>query len=462
MSPFEDGRQRRVNIVITGAGEVGRYLAESLSNQDHNITIIECAEELARDLDEKLDSRILRADGSTVTNLAEANVAECDLFLALTSDKNTNLMSASLARALGAKKSIARVDGAVQREEWLFDYRAHLGIDYLFSVERLAAVELAKHIRNPNRLVVEEFARGRIELQQVVVSPNAPVVGRPIGALDLPRQVRISFLQRGSVSIIPTASDVLRSGDVVTLFGDPNNLARVTALIEPESAPRSDVRVVIFGGGDYGLTLAQLLEGRKHFSVRIIERDPAVCAALSARLQKTTVINGDATSLQQLKEEQIGGADFFVATSPEDEDNVMTCLQARNLGTPYCLALVHRADYADVISRNEERLGIHAAVSPRVAASRDLMRFITSDDFHVIMRLSDDVQILELVIPPGAGVHGRKVNEIAWPVGAGLVALLHEQQAVVPGGDDTLESGDTIYAIVSTAALKAFLRLMTR
>ncbi|HAV64450.1 MAG TPA: Trk system potassium transporter TrkA [Verrucomicrobiales bacterium] len=450
-----------MNIVITGAGEVGRHLAGSLSNRDHNLTIIEAQEALARDLDEQLNSHVLCGDGTTVTTLAEANVAEADLFLALTSDRNVNLVSASLAKAMGARWTIARVDASVQREEWLFDYRSHFRIDYLFSVERLTAIEIAKHIRNPNRLLVEEFARGRIELVQCGLAPESGLCGRSLLEIKLPPQVRVALIQRGGESRVPAAKDPLEAGDVVTLFGEPNILAEVLPRFDPGIKPRSEVKIVIFGGDKYGAVLAQMLEAKRHFKVRIMESSRQRCEQLAAQMQNTTIINGDGTSLQQLKEEQVGEADFFIGMSHQDEDNVMTCLQARALGAGRCLALVHRADYADVISSNEERLGIHAAVSPRVAVSRDLMRFITSDPYHSVMSLHGGVEILELTLAPDSPVRDLKLSEISWPPGSGLVALLHEQQAVVPGGNDVLRAGDTVYAVTTPEARRPFIRLMT-
>jgi len=449
-----------VNIVIIGAGEVGRHLAGNLSNRDHSITIIEANEALARELDEQLDSHVVGADGTDVSTLVEQGVAECDLFLALTSNRNVNLVAASLGRSLGARKTIARVDAEVQRTEWLFDYRSHFKIDHLFSVERLTAIELAKHIRNPDRLVVEELARGRIELLQCLVPAGAPAVGRALLDLRLPAQMRVAMIQRGSEIVVPTARDAVQAGDVVTLFGNPDKLASALPAFDPESKPRQDTKVVIFGGGEYGLTLAQMLEGKSYYEVRIMERNKARCERLVELLQNTTVIHGDATSVTQLKEEQVGAADFFVATSHDDEDNVMSCLQARNLGTAHCLTLVHRADYADTISTNEERLGIHAAVSPRVAVAKDLMRFITSDDFHQILALPGAAGVIEITVAAESRVCGRKIAEIAWPAGAGLVALQHGQQAIVPGGDDVIQGGDTVYALTTGGARPALVQLL--
>ncbi|HEY1170872.1 MAG TPA: Trk system potassium transporter TrkA [Verrucomicrobiae bacterium] len=449
-----------MNIIIVGAGEVGRHLAESLSSRLHNIILIEQSEALADELNELLDIHILCGNGASVTTLAEANTAECDLFLALSSDDNTNLVSASLAKSMGAKKAIARVHGALQREEWLFDYKAHFKIDYLFSSERLAAVELAKFVRNPECLLVEEIARGRVELLQVQLSAISPAAGKTLREISLPTRVRVASIQRNGLQIIPRANDQLLAGDLVTLFGDPNRLPEVRSLLNPESQQNRQFNVVIFGGGETGCALAQMLESG-NYRVRIMELDPKKCRELSEILQNTVVINGDATSLQQLREEQVGDADFFIATSRDDEDNVMTCLQAKSLGTKYTLALIHRADYANVISRNSTQLGIMGAVSPRVATSRDLMRFITSEKFHVVLTLAGGSEVLELTVSEQSSTVGKKVSKIPWPEGSGLVAMLRGQEAMVPSAEDTILAGDTVYAMVSPSARKPMVKMLT-
>ncbi|MGA1236686.1 MAG: Trk system potassium transporter TrkA [Limisphaerales bacterium] len=448
-----------MNIVIVGMGEVGRHLAKSLSDHNHNLSLIESSEPVADELDERLDAQVVCGNGSSVWTLAEARVAEADLFMALSGDNDANLIAASLAKALGAKRTIARVHPRLQREEWLFDVRNHFHIDHLFSTQRLAAVELAKYIRNPEGLLVEEIARGRIEVQQVCVSKGLKVLGKPLREIGLPHRVRIGSIQRGSQLSIPSAADVIVEGDVVTLFGSPESLTEVVPRFCSDGLPEKEASVVIFGGGEYGFSLAQMLEGSRH-RVRIIERDPRLCRYLSENLQRTVVIQGDATSVQQLKEEQVGDADFFIAASGDDEDNVMTCLQAKSLGTRYCLTLIHRADYADVISRNSQQLQIHAAVSPRESVLRELMRYITLDRSNTVLHLPGGAEILEAVIPETGPVAHHRISEVAWPEGSVLVALLHGSEASVPGPEDVMSPGDTIYALVSAEAKPAFSRLL--
>ncbi len=448
-----------MNIVIVGLGAIGRHLAESLTSQQHSLSIIESSEGVADELDERLDAQVIWGNGSSVTTLAEADVAEADLFLALSGDDNANLVAASLAKSLGAKRTIARVHARVQREEWLYDLKTHFHIDHLFSTQRLAAIELAKYVRNPEGLLVEEIARGRIEVQQVQISPDLPVLGRPLRDLKLPDRVRIGSVQREKRLFIPTAADTLEAGDLITMFGAPLKLSEVLPQFRNDAVPEGEVSVIIFGGGEYGFSLAQMLEGRR-YRVRIIERDEKLCRELSNMLNRTVVIHGNATSVQQLKEEQVGEADFFIAATEDDEDNVMTCLQAKNLGTKYCLTLIHRADYADVISRNSQQLQIRAAVSPREATDRDLLRYIKAERSNTVLQLAGEAEVLEAVIPAEGPLTGKKVAEVEWPEGSVLVALLHGSAAVVPGAEDVMEAGDMIYALVAAKAKSKFARLL--
>ncbi len=461
------GHCRRVNIIIVGAGEVGKHLAQSLSSKLHNITLIDRSEEATALLREKLDATVICDNGASASVLAENHVADCELFLAITRHDNTNLVAASIAKKMGAKKTIARVHASVERSGLLLNYREHFGIDYLFSTERLAAVELVKFIRNPEAesMATEEIARGRIELHQLEVLPESDLIQKPLADLDLPPGIRIAAIYRNKGNLIPGGDDCLEARDIVTLFGEPARIQEFIERIDPETKQSAEKNIVIFGGGEYALVLAETLEDTSA-KVRIIEKSEAECNRLSNRLQDTTIIHGDATSLQQLREEQVGEADYFIAASPDDEDNVMTCLQAKSLGAEYCLTLIHRPDVARAVGRNRERLGILGAVSPRLVSNRDLLRFVKTDKFHKIAQLQANIEVIQLTIKEDAAAAGKQVSEITWPKGGSLVGLVREQPdeqlSIVPSGKDKLQAEDTVYLVVTPESQKAFVKLLTK
>lgn len=449
-----------MNIIIVGAGAIGLHMARTLSDEEHSICLIEQDEQLARELNEQLDSRVLHGSGASVEVLEEAGVAKCDVLFALTSHDHTNLVCSAIGKSLGARRSIARASLAVQREQWLFDYAGQFRVDYLFSPARLAAVELAKSIRNPDCLVVEEIARGRIELQQIRVEPGSPALAVPLRELGLPARVRIGAILRRGKLIVPQADDALEAGDLLTIYGHPRRLAEGLKKLHEGSSGDEELNVVIFGGGDYGFALAQALEAG-NFRTRIMEKDRRTCEILGQQLQNCTVINADATSLHELKEESVGDADFFVAATHDDEDNVMACLQARDLGAKACLTLIHRADYASAIQRSGAQLGILDAVSPRVAVARDLSRFVTADKATVLRTLPGGIEILSIPVTAGSPAAGRTMAGVDWPAASGIIALQHGNQATVPAADDRIEPGDTLVAIVSPEAKRGLLHLLS-
>lgn len=448
-----------MNIIIVGAGEIGRHLAKSLSQEAHSISVVESDAELAVELEQSIDAKVVCSDGTSVNALAEANVGECELFLSLTSSNTANLVSASMANKMGVPQVICRVHPGLQREEWLFDFKGHFGIDHLFSSERLAAIELSKFIRNPDSLAVEEIARGRIELQQVRVDARSDAVGRSMKTLKAPERTRVAMVSRGADHMVPTADTVIETDDVVTIFGEPRKLRTLAERMQRKRDDRDVLRVIIFGGGEYGFSLAQMLESWD-CKVRIFEQDEVICNSLVDRLSNTTVINADATVVAELQEEQIDGVDFFVATSDSDEDNVMTCLQAHTLGAKNCLTLIHRADYAAAISSSGKHFGIAAAVSPRDATRREIERFITSDRFHLVKTLPG-AELIEMRVAKGSIAAGHMVHEIDWPEGCVLVGLMHGTHADVPGPDDVVQADDHVYAVVSGKARKPFVKLLS-
>ena len=447
-----------MKIIIVGAGEIGRHMAVSLARESHSIVVIEHDAAVAAELEQQIDGRVITGEGSSANILLEAGVAECELFLALTSSTTVNIISASMAKSLNAAKVIARVHPGLQREEWLFDYRGHFGVDHIFSPERLSAIELSKFIRNPDSLMVEEIARGRIELQQVRVSERSDAVGKVLSDLKAPERTRVASITRGGESFVPKASDALAAEDVVTIFGEPSRLRKLASRLQKGGGKRDELRVVVFGGGEYGFTLAQMLEGFE-CKVRIIEKNHARAEELTGMLSDTTVIHTDGTVLSELEEEQVGDADFFVATSGSDEDNVMTCLQANTLGSQSCLTLIHRADYADAISNSGRHFGVLAAISPREASRRELERFLTSDQFHMVKKMGAG-DVIEVEVAKASIVAEHMVSEIEWPEGCVLVGRMRGLHAIVPGPEDVLRPGDMVYAMVASKVRRKFLKLI--
>jgi trk system potassium uptake protein TrkA len=450
-----------MKIIIIGAGEVGSFLCEILSRRSHDVTIIERSETKTIRIDEEFDVKVFHGNGSSARTLITAGVQKCDYFLAMTSDDETNIVSCSLAKILGAKNTFCRIHDQTFRDTSIINYQSHFGIDHLLSPERLAAVEIAKRIRNPGRVAVEDFSRGSIEVQLVEVQAGSKVVGKPLSELKLNNQMRVGLIQRGEQISVAAADTVLQPGDNVTIFGSPEKLFEAKSIFDPKSTTSTIQRVVIFGGGETAVSLIRLLSNPR-FKIRIIEDDLERSRALAEKFPHVTVIHGEGTSLRLFEEEQIGAADFFVASTKDDENNIMTCLQASKLGTKHVILLNNRADYLDVIERFHETLGIEMAVSPRVATANEVLRYISDEDFIELAALPSNAgRILEVKVAENSQCVGQTFRDVLWPKECVIVALLHKFEARTPGANDKIEPGDHLVAIVKEDTISELLSLTT-
>lgn len=449
-----------MKILVVGAGDVGRHLCHILSEKGHDVTVIENSASTATDVDESYNVRVLEGNGSSASILQQAGIDRCDYFLAMTNDDRTNLISASIAKVLGAKVTIARVHDQTYADSSIVNYQLHFGIDFLLNPEALSAVELAKAIRNPGRVAVENFARGEIEVQQVKISPKSKLVGRSLKDIRLEKGVRIGLIQREGSFQVPTADTVLQADDLVTLVGPPQILFEIRNRFEPDI--RQDInRVVLFGGTETAIGLIRLLKNPR-FKIRIIESDPKVCQRLAERFPEVTVIHGSATSLRLMEEEQIGAADFFVSCTKDDEDNIMTCLQAKKLGARHVQLVINKPDYESVLNSLKATLGLEMVVSPRRATVDEILRYLSEDPYVELATLpGNSGKVVEIRVSPNSPAINREIREIRFPTGAVIVALLHKFQAKVPGADDKILAGDRVVVISREDKLNDLTKLLT-
>ncbi|HSH09527.1 MAG TPA: Trk system potassium transporter TrkA, partial [Oceanipulchritudo sp.] len=403
-----------MKVVIVGAGEVGRHLSHVLSEAGHDVTVVETDPDRANLMDEEYNIRVITGSGSSAEILKRAIADGCDQFLAMTSRDETNIIACSLARVLGAKTVISRIHDQTFTDTSHVNYPLHFGIDMMLNPEGLCAVELAKSIRNPARIAVENLARGQIEAQRITVDERARFRGKSLREIKLPPQIKFGFYQRGEEQDIPSADTILETGDIVTVFGPPNELYKLRANLDPHVTGK-EVKVVIFGGGETAVALVRLLNNPR-FKVRVIEQDEEKCRRLAERFPTATFINGDGTSLRLLEEEQIGNADYFVASTSDDERNIMTSVQAAKLGAKHVQTVINKSDYEEILYNLRSALGIETLVAPRLVTANEVLRYSSSAPYIELFSFPNQAaRILEIHVSLDSPCAGKRLKEIAWP-----------------------------------------------
>ena len=442
-----------MNIVILGMGTVGRSIAELLVASGHSVTVVDHDPSVLRAVEESLDVRAVEGLATDSSLLFQIGIPSADLCLAVTDDDATNLVAASVARAMGARRGIARIFSQEFREVSTFDYQRHFRIDRLLSLEHLTAMELATVIRNPRSLAVENFARGMIEMQEIIVEPDAKAIGVALRDIHFPPGVRVGSITHGSVTVVAGPDDEVEAGDSVTLIGTREDVDQVKRLFEQSSPSRQ--KVVIAGGGQIGYNLARVLQGPRH-GITIIEANQARCATLANRLETTTVLNGDATQLSLMEEEHVGSADAFVATMGDDEDNIMAAVEAHELGTANTMAVIRRPDYARVI----EKLGINRTVSPRLVMARQVLSYLTHGP--VLSRSSfSGTEVLEIEVQRNAPATRYTLRELPLPKQCLVAAIMREDHVRVPGAEDEFHVGDIVVVLVQEESMDRAMQLFS-
>jgi len=434
-SPLMNSRQR---IVVIGAGTVGRHIAGLLQREDIDAVLIDNDRQRLEEAGELFDIQTLHGHGANPSMLERAGVRGADLVLAMTNSCEVNLLAAFNAKKMGARRVVVRSRAPWTMDTSRVDLRKSLDIDQLLNPEMLVALEVVKFLENPDALALATFAHGRVQLRQFVLDDASEFANHTLKDCRIPAGVLVVVRSRGDEVVIPMGDNVLVPGDKLTIIGLPDRLLEAQQLFR---APRESSRdIVIGGGGGCGRFLAQILE-KRNFTVRLVEADEDQCHYLSERLPQTTVIRGDITRTGFLKEERIGSADALVAVTAEDEDNLMACLLARELGVKQTIARVNRPDYAPLV----QKLGVDLALSPRNIMGDVVLGMVLGGRVRAVSLMEEGkVEVIEFSAQRGAPIVGKPLSDVDMPQGTIVSAIVHRGRVVVPRGDDLVRAGDTV------------------
>jgi len=440
-----------MNIVILGAGRVGSSIADLLCELEHSVTVVDVDPVKVARINEECDARAMVGSGSQSSTLFQAGMSGADVCMAMTGSDEINIVGASLAKSMGARRSIARIFSPVFRDLSTFDYQRHFNIDRMLSLEQLTAMELARSIREPGSVVVEQFSRGGLEVQELIVGQEGKLTQSAVRDLGLSPNVRLGTIQREKKMWIASAEDQLQIGDKVTVFSRPEDVQSVKTIFKTGTSAQR--RVVIAGGGETGLHLARTLE-RESFLVMIIEQDEERCKLLANQLESTSIINASAREIENLKEQRVGNADVFVACAGDDDDNMMLGVKASDLGAKQVMCVIGKPDYASVINR----LGIDLAVSSRDVMARQIVSYL--NEGNVISRTKMPgglINVIEVDVLAGSKATETTLAELGLPERCLLVAVIQQDQVRVPGASDRINPNDTVVLIVEDDVVESAL-----
>lgn len=427
-----------MKAIIVGAGKVGYNIAQMLSFEGHDVTVIEIDEERLKAVEEHLDVQAINGNGASADLLKSAGVGEADLLAAVTERDELNMVACMIAKSYGAAKTIARVRNPEYVNFDQFTRKEALGIDLIINPEKVTAMEIVEQINNAEAHDVEYFLDEKVQLLELRMPAEAPVNGLELNQLNFTHPFLVVAILRDGNMIIPKGKDKILAGDSIFVLGETSEMPAVEKIIGQK--PTKIESVVILGGGRTGYYLAEQLE-KKHISVKIIEKDLPQCKRIAQELNNCLVIYGDATDLQLLEDENVGETDLFVALSGDDKLNLLVSLLAKHLGTKKTIAQITRSDYVPLM----EKVGIDRAISPRLLTAGAIMRFLRRGRIVSITLIGDaKAQMTELIVPVNYKYAGDRLKDVKVPQGVIVGAISRGNQVIIPRGDDTILPGDRV------------------
>lgn len=442
-----------MRIVIAGAGEVGSHLAKLLSDEEQDIMLVDPDSERLAVLDANYNLMTMVGDPTSFTSLREAGVASADLFIAVTPYESNNLVACSIAKTLGAKTTVARIDTYEFMHPENEGLVKNMGVDRVIYPEYLAAEEIITSLKHTWARNWFELHDGQIILAGVKLRDGAPLVGMKLKDFAFTnRHFHVSAIKRNHETIIPRGDDHMDSGDILYFTTTSDHIDELLVLTgKNEHRVR---KVLIMGGSKIAIRLVNL--GHEEFRFKIVESDLARCRKLTEKCPDCEIIHGDARDIDLLNDLGIADVDAFVALSDSSEANILTCLTAKELGVRKTVADVETLQFIP----QAENLNIGTIINKKLLASSGIFQLLLDSDSSNSKCLAlTDAEVAELEAHQGSKITRAPVKDLGLPRQLTLAALIRGEQGQLITGMTQIQPGDRVLVFCLAGSLHKIERL---
>jgi trk system potassium uptake protein TrkA len=433
-----------MRIVIIGAGQIGSFLAKNLS-EEHDIIIIDKNKDTVERIKETLDVFTILGEGDNPAVLKEAEVEKAEVVIAVSGDDRTNILATLYSQSIGVPRIIARIDDIRYLEYPSFLKKPDI---LVVNTGTIVAEKITGLISTPFAWKAETFAKGKVQMLKLKVEEGAPLVGKKLSELGSPKAWIFVAISRNGKIEIPSGETELRAGDYIFAFGIPSVLERLEALLGVKEEKVDSV--IIVGGGKVGTKVAKNLS-ELGISVKLIEHDRERAKEIAEELPDVMVFNGDATDSETLKEAGVSSADYFLALTGDDENNVLSALLAKHLGAKRATVLYYKSDYINVI----EAIGVDRAISVRLATANEILSLLRIGGVaHVALVEEGKAEVLEFDITKDTKIAGIALKDVGFPSGAIVGIVARGNDIIIPRGDYVPMVGDRLVVFALPQAVK--------
>lgn len=448
-----------MDVIIVGAGKVGSYLTSKLSDEGHNILVIEKNKDVLERLLSQNDVMGILGDGRDLAVLDEANVDECDAFIAMTFNDDVNLISSMIAKKKGAKSTIVRLRDPryIKYDEFM---RKTMGVDRLVNPEYYAAKEIQRTLKYTYAVNVENFLDSKVILIELEIDENSKLANKSLMDLNaegLLGNTIIVIGEKDDQVVIPNGNHILEVGEKIYVAGPREDIDKFYK--RQVDNKKSIKNVLIIGGGSIALNLSELLL-KRNFNVTVLEIDKERAIDFSERLPECEVINADGSDPEILDEVRIENYDAVVALTGIDEENILISLLAKKRGIDKIIAKVNRTQLLKITGI----LDVDTTVTPKKSASFFVSRLLRSkensrgESISNLFRLSDDrVEAIDFTVIENSRVTGKKLKDLNVKANTLIVGISRQNlggKIEVANGESTIELGDRVMVVTKNKDFK--------
>jgi len=437
-----------MRIVIAGAGEVGTHLAKMLSNENHEIILIDSEEDRLKPIDSSLDVLTHEGSATSVKILEDVLRKKTDLFIAVTHYEDTNITASVLAKRFGAIKTIARIDNLDYLEQPNLDFFKSIGVDSLIYPELIAAREVLGLLHETGSSEFMEFSGGKLAMYVQKLDKNAPILNRTLDEISASRRTekyRAVAIKRDDITIIPRGNEKLQLGDTVFAISTHEGIDEMMKTSGKENFEAKSI--MILGGSRIGKHVAFYLQ--KTCEVKLIDSNTERCEDLADILDNTLIINGDGRNVDLLEQEGITKMDAFVAVTGNSETNILSCLLAKRKGVKKTIAEVENMEFINLA----ENTGIDTIINKKIAAASRIFRHTTNPNVTQVKYMAGtDAEIIEFNVPANSKITKGTLRSIDFPKDAIVGGGTREGEPFIATGDTIIQADDKVVVFTLPSA----------
>lgn len=448
-----------MNFIIVGAGEVGYHLASRLSQEKMDVVVIEKDKEKVKRVIDTLDVQTIHGSGSSVEILKQAGVEDADMLIAVTNSDEVNMISCLVASAQSkVPMKIARIRNPEYAQDVGILGEKHLNIDLAINPELEMVRTISRLVEIPDATDVVEFAEGRVRITGIKVDPHSYVIGKKLQNLDKENEkhdIIIAAIFRDDKVIIPRGEDIIQENDLVYAVTEANKILTITNYFKEKE--RRAQRVMILGGGEIAIELAQRFE-KRNIKTKIIEHNEQRCLEIAEKLEKTIVLRGDGTDRELLEEENIKDVDVFITISESEQTNILVSLLAKRLGAKKVISLINNLSYTSLVSN----IGVDVVISPHLSAISRILQFIRKGKVLSVASFhKENAEAIEIVALETSDLVNKPLRDIKFPRGAIIGAVVREKEIIIPTGDTLILPDDRVIIFTLTSAIPSVEKTLT-